>query len=231
MINEDEKNAGILFLSLLNSKLKIEDCIQKSNLSAEDISLCISSPKFQNYFDTENNRDFLISCNFDWITKDISNIINISKSEYKIIENTVNEKLVNHISKYWEENGKVKRDFELRSLSEWIISEFVFVSGFAMWFREKEKKREIDISYLLTRATGEKIQASAKIEFDEERMQLVSKMPSQLVRKLMNISPAGKIAYRSLDMAVMKGMSEGDPDFAKKMKNRTNQGKKWWKFW
>ena len=48
----------------------------------------------------------------------------------------------------------------------------------------------------------------------------------------MNINPAGKIAYRSLDMAIMKAMSEGNPELAKKMKKETVRNKKsWWKFW
>jgi hypothetical protein len=33
-------------------------------------------------------------------------------------------------------------------------------------------------------------------------------------------------------MAIMKGMSDGNSDIAKKMKNSTvNNGKRWWKFW
>ena len=48
----------------------------------------------------------------------------------------------------------------------------------------------------------------------------------------MGINAAGKIAYRSLDMAVMKAMSEGNPEIAKKMKyDSTNKQKAWWKFW
>ena len=47
----------------------------------------------------------------------------------------------------------------------------------------------------------------------------------------MNISPAGKIAYRSLDMAIMKAMSEGNPKFAEKMKNETVKRKSWFRLW
>ena len=48
----------------------------------------------------------------------------------------------------------------------------------------------------------------------------------------MNISPAGKIAYRSLDMAIMKAMWEVNPNLAKKMQNDNVETKKsWWKFW
>ena len=89
-----------------------------------------------------------------------------------------------------------------------------------MWFREKEKDNETDLSSLLSSATGDNIEASASIEFDQDRLKLVSEIPTQILEKIMNISPAGKIAYRSLDMAIMKAMSEGNPEF-KKMKNET----------
>ena len=126
----------------------------------------------------------------------------------------------------------VQRDFELKSLSEWVISEYVFVSGFATWFREKEKDNETNLSSLLSNATGEDIEASANIEFDQDRLNLVSEIPTQTLQKLMSITPAGKIAYRSLDMVIMKAMSEVNPNLAKKMENDTVTMKKsWWKFW
>ena len=101
-----------------------------------------------------------------------------------------------------------------------------------MWFREKEKDNETDLSSLLSSATGESVEASASIEFDQDRLRLVSEIPTQILEKIMNINPAGKIAYRSLDMAVMKAMSEGNSELAKKMKNETVRNKRsWWKFW
>ena len=99
-----------------------------------------------------------------------------------------------------------------------------------MWFREKENNNETDLSDLLTIATGENVQSSAEIEFDQDRLQLFSSIPTQIVQKIMNINPAGKIAYRSLDMAIMKGLSDGNSDIAKQMKKSTvNQNKPWWK--
>ena len=47
---------------------------------------------------------------------------------------------------------------------------------------------------------------------------------------LMEMSPAGRIAYRSMDMAIIQGLSEGDKKYANSMKERT-QNKSWWKFW
>ncbi len=232
MINRNEKNAGILFLSILNSKISIEECIKRSKLTAEEISNIISIPKYQKYFKKETDDELLLSCETNWISDKLAENINISQSENGILQETIKEKFIAHISEYWKEEDGVKRDFEMRNLPDWIISEFVFLSGFEMWFREKDNDNETDLSGLLSKATGEDVQASANIEFDQERLNLVSSIPTQTLEKIMNINPAGKIAYRSLDMAIMKGMSEGNSDIAKKMKISTmNNNKPWWKFW
>ncbi len=232
MINDNEKNVGILFLSILNSKYNIEECIKRSKLTAEEISHLISIPKFQKYFKKETKNELLLSCETNWIGDELAETIRISESEKKILHENIEEKIIPHISEYWKENGEVKRDFEIRSLPEWIVSEFVFLSGFAMWFREKENDNETDLSGLLSKATGENVKASANIEFDQDRLQLVNSIPTQILQKIMNINPAGKIAYRSLDMAIMKGMADGNSDIAEKMKMDTiSNSKPWWKFW
>ncbi len=232
MINDDEKSVGILFLSILDSKSTIKDCMNKSGLTADKISTIISIPKFNRYFEKKTDEGLHITCKIDWIGDEIGNRIKISDSESEILKETIENKFINHVIKYWDENGETKRDFEIKNLPEWIISEYVFLSGFAMWFREKEKNKGTDLSGLLSSATGEDVEASASIEFDQERLNLVSEIPTQILEKIMNITPAGKIAYRSLDMAVMKAMSEGNPELAKKMKNETVRAKKsWWKFW
>ena len=231
MINKDEKNLGKLFLSILNSRITIDECIEKSKLSADEVSKTISAPIFQKYFKKENDDELFISCKTDWISKTIAEHISINKSEMEIINKTVQKKFITHVTKYWKDGGKIRRDFEVRSLSEWVISEFVFLSGFEVWFREKENKDKTDLSNLLSKATGDNFQATGKIEFDNERLKLVNMIPTQVLRKIMNINPAGKIAYRSLDMAIMKGMSEGNSEIAERMKKTTNKIKPWWKFW
>jgi hypothetical protein len=46
------------------------------------------------------------------------------------------------------------------------------------------------------------------------------------------MNPAGKMAYRSMDMAIIRGLSEGDDDYAMDMRQRTQKSQKpWWKFW
>ena len=231
MTNDDEKSVGILFLTLLNSEATINNCIKKSGLTADKISTIISTPKFNRYFEKKTDEELYISSKIDWISDEISHRIKTNDSEAEILKESVQKKFINHVNKFWKEKGIVKRDFEIKNLPEWIISEYVFLSGFTMWFREKEKDDETDLSGLLSSATGEDVKASASIDFDQERLELVSEIPTQILEKIMNINPAGKIAYRSLDMAIMKAMSEGNPEFAEKMKNETIKKKSWFRFW
>ena len=231
MTNDDEKSVGILFLTLLNSEATINNCIKKSGLTADKISTIISTPKFNRYFEKKTDEELYISSKVDWISDEIGHRIKINDSEAEILKESVQKKFINHVNKFWKEKGIVKRDFEIKNLPEWIISEYVFLSGFTMWFREKEKDDETDLSGLLSNATGEDVKASASIDFDQERLELVSEIPTQILEKIMNINPAGKIAYRSLDMAIMKAMSEGNPEFAEKMKNETIKKKSWFRFW
>ena len=231
MTNDDEKSVGILFLTLLNSDATINNCIKKSGLTADKISTIISTPKFNRYFEKKTDEELYISSKVDWISDEIGHRIKINDSEAEILKESVQKKFINHVNKFWKEKGVVKRDFEIKNLPEWIISEYVFLSGFTMWFREKEKDDETDLSGLLSNATGEDVKASASIDFDQERLELVSEIPTQILEKIMNINPAGKIAYRSLDMAIMKAMSEGNPEFAEKMKNETIKKKSWFRFW
>ena len=231
MTNDDEKSVGILFLTLLNSEATINNCIKKSGLTADKISTIISTPKFNRYFEKKTDEELYISSRVDWISDEIGHRIKINDSEAEILKESVQKKFISHVNKFWKEKGIVKRDFEIKNLPEWIISEYVFLSGFTMWFREKEKDDETDLSGLLSSATGEDVKASASIDFDQERLELVSEIPTQILEKIMNINPAGKIAYRSLDMAIMKAMSEGNPEFAEKMKNETIKKKSWFRFW
>ena len=174
----------------------------------------------------------MISCKIDWIGEHLKKKLNINDTETKILERIIDEKFIDHVTTYWNENGKVTRDLSIRNLPEWIESEFVFLAGFALWFREKESENETDLSELLSKATGDDVKATANIEFDQKRLKLVNEIPTQILQKMMNLSPAGKIAYRSLDMAIMKGMSNQNDKFATEMQNKIQEKRKsWWKFW
>lgn len=134
--------------------------------------------------------------------------------------------------KYWSEDGIVKRDLEARTVGEWMSNEISFLAGFAIWFREKESDGEVDLSDLISKASGEDVSASGDIDFDKERFAILNHLTSNTLILLKDMSPAGKIAYRSMDIAVIKGLSDGNNEYAAKMRERTlNNQKPWWKFW
>ena len=204
----------------------------KSGLDADEISNVISIPELKKYFQKDTKEELLISCKINWIVEHLKEKLRINDSETKILERIIEEKFVDHITTYWKENGKVKRDFSIRNLPEWVESEFVFLAGFALWFREKKSENKTDVSELLSKATGDDVKATANIEFDQKRLKLVNEIPTQILQKMMNLSPAGKIAYKSLDMAIMKGMSDQNDKFAKKIQKKIQEKRKsWWKFW
>ena len=141
-------------------------------------------------------------------------------------------KFANHAKSYWTENGGVTRDLDYRTVGEWIENEICFLAGFALWFREKERDGDIDLSSLVSEAVGQKMSADAQIDFDRKRIELLAELPSNALSVLKDMNPAGKIAYRSMDMAIIKGLSEGDDNYAMDMRQRTQKSQKpWWKFW
>jgi hypothetical protein len=141
-------------------------------------------------------------------------------------------KFSKHATKYWSEDGKITRDLLSRTIGEWIESELSFLAGFSLWFREKELDGGLDLSTLISDAVGKNVSASGNIEFDRDRLELLKTLTTNALTAIKDMSPAGKIAYRSMDVAIIKGISDGDDNYANKMKDRTLVPKKsWWKFW
>ena len=61
------------------------------------------------------------------------------------------------------------------------------------------------MSSLVSEATGQEVSADAQIDFDRKRIELLSELPSNALSVLRDMNPAGKIAYRSMDMAIIRG--------------------------
>ena len=201
-------------------------------MTAEEIATLISGPEADFFFERKGGEELGICCKYDWIAQNISQKVNFREGETEILANILETKFAEHVNEYWTENGKITRDLESRSIGEWIENEICFLAGFALWFREKEKDGELDLSSLVSQAIGEEVAAGAQIDFDRKRIELLSELPSNALSVLKDMNPAGKIAYRSMDMAIIRGISEGDDDHAMNMRQRTQIVQKpWWKFW
>jgi len=205
---------------------------KRSKLDIEKIAELISIPGSEDFFKKENKDELKIQCKYGWIAKGLSEKVSLRRKEMDELTNIIEENMATHALKYWSEDNIVKRDLEARTVGEWINNEISFLAGFALWFREKEKDGELDLSNLISDAVGENVSASGEIEFDTKRFEILKSLTSNALSILRDMSPAGKIAYRSMDVAVIKGISEGDDKYATKMKERTLPYQKpWWKFW
>ena len=192
----------------------------------------IAGPESEIFFEKKGENEIIICCKYDWISDKISKKVGLREGEKEILTNILNKKFPNHAANYWSEEGIISRDLESRNIGEWIENEICFLSGFALWFREKQKDGEIDLSSFASEAIGKEVSAEAQIDFDRERIELLSELPSNALNLIKDMNPAGKIAYRSMDMAIIKGLSEGDDEYAVQMRKRTQISQKpWWKFW
>jgi len=201
-------------------------------LSVEDISALISSPGADSFFEKKGEKELEICCKYSWIAQNISQKVKLREGEIEILTNLLETKFADHAKDYWTENGRITRDLDHRTVGEWIENEICFLAGFALWFREKERDGDIDLSSLVSEAVGQEVSADAQIDFDRKRIELLTELPSNALSVLKDMNPAGKIAYRSMDMAIIKGLSEGDDNYAMDMRQRTQKTQKpWWKFW
>jgi hypothetical protein len=221
-----------LFISIIGKKLTIEEASSESELSIDRVAEIISNQESLKFFKKEENNDLKISCNYSWISENLATKIKLRTKEIEEINTIMDTKFPKHANEYWSDDSTITRDLVSRTLGEWIESELSFLAGFCLWFREKELDGNTDLSTLISDAVGENVSASGTIEFDRKRLELLKTLTTNALISLKDMSPAGKIAYRSMDVAIIKGISDGDEDYANKMKNRTlPQEKAWWKFW
>jgi hypothetical protein len=221
-----------LFISIIGKELTIEETSNEAKLSIDKVAELISNQESLIFFKKEGDIELKISCDYSWISKNLSKKINLRSKEIDEINTIMETKFPEHAKTYWSEDKKITRDLMSRTLGEWIESELSFLAGFSLWFREKELDGNLDLSTLISDAVGEDVSASGNIEFDRKRLELLRTLTTNALTALKDMGPAGKIAYRSMDVAIIKGISDGDGNYANTMKNRTLPKKKaWWKLW
>ena len=221
-----------LFITLIGKEVTIEEAADISELDIDRIAELISDQDTLQFFKKEGDKELKIYCDYSWVSRNLSKKIRIRSKEINEIDQIMETKFSKHATKYWSEDGKITRDLLSRTVGEWIESELSFLAGFSLWFREKELDGSLDLSTLISDAVGENVSASGNIEFDRDRLELLKTLTTNALTAIKDMSPAGKIAYRSMDVAIIKGISDGDDNYANKMKGRTLVSKNpWWKFW
>ena len=221
-----------LFITLIGKEVTIEEAADISELDIDRIAELISDQDTLQFFKKKGDKELKLYCDYSWVSRNLSKKIRIRSKEIKEINQIMETKFSKHATKYWSEDGKITRDLLSRTIGEWIESELSFLAGFSLWFREKELDGGLDLSTLISDAVGKNVSASGNIEFDRDRLELLKTLTTNALTAIKDMSPAGKIAYRSMDVAIIKGISDGDDNYANKMKDRTLVPKKsWWKFW
>lgn len=221
-----------LFITLIGKEVTIEEAADISELDIDRIAELISDQDTLQFFKKKGDKELKLYCDYSWVSRNLSKKIRIRSKEIKEIDQIMETKFSKHATKYWSEDGKITRDLLSRTIGEWIESELSFLAGFSLWFREKELDGGLDLSTLISDAVGKNVSASGNIEFDRDRLELLKTLTTNALTAIKDMSPAGKIAYRSMDVAIIKGISDGDDNYANKMKDRTLVPKKsWWKFW
>lgn len=221
-----------LFITLIGKEVTIEEAADISELDIDRIAELISDQDTLQFFKKKGDKELKLYCDYSWVSRNLSKKIRIRSKEIKEIDQIMETKFSKHATKYWSEDGKITRDLLSRTIGEWIESELSFLAGFSLWFREKELDGSLDLSTLISDAVGANVSASGNIEFDRDRLELLKTLTTNALTAIKDMSPAGKIAYRSMDVAIIKGISDGDDNYANKMKDRTLVPKKsWWKFW
>jgi len=221
-----------LFITLIGKEVTIEEAADISELDIDRIAELISDQDTLQFFKKKGDKELKLYCDYSWVSRNLSKKIRIRSKEIKEIDQIMETKFSKHATKYWSEDGEITRDLLSRTIGEWIESELSFLAGFSLWFREKELDGGLDLSTLISDAVGKNVSASGNIEFDRDRLELLKTLTTNALTAIKDMSPAGKIAYRSMDVAIIKGISDGDDNYANKMKDRTLVPKKsWWKFW
>ena len=221
-----------LFITLIGKEVTIEEAADISELDIDRIAELISDQDTLQFFKKKGDKELKLYCDYSWVSRNLSKKIRIRSKEIKEIDQIMETKFSKHATKYWSEDGKITRDLLSRTIGEWIENELSFLAGFSLWFREKELDGGLDLSTLISDAVGKNVSASGNIEFDRDRLELLKTLTTNALTAIKDMSPAGKIAYRSMDVAIIKGISDGDDNYANKMKDRTLVPKKsWWKFW
>jgi len=217
-----------LYLALLPEPLTAEDAAEATGLTAERVAAIATDPVNRAFLRTTTDDDELrFRVRFGWLVVRIAGEARLPRRDHQPLMTRLSEALPDHVDRYWRVDGRVTRDLGERSLYRWLANEIYFLSGFALWFSEYAEGEQVNVSMFASAALGQEVAATGTLDFDRERLKLVEPLAPRLLRRLRDASPAGKLAYRSLELAVVSGLAQGDGDDAETMRRKTR--KRWWR--
>ena len=217
-----------LYLALLPQPLTVEDAAEATGLPAERVAALATDPVNRAFLRTTTADDELrFRVRFGWLVTRIAAEARLPRRDHQPLMARLSEALPGHVDRFWRVDGRVHRDLGERLLYRWLANEIYFLSGFALWFADYDKDEQVDVSMLASAALGHEVAATGTLDFDRERMALVEPLSPRLLRRLRDASPAGKLAYRSLELAVVSGLAQGDGEQVENMRRKTQR--RWWR--
>ncbi len=82
-----------LFLSLIGNKFTIEEAKERSSLEIEEIAELISIPGSDTFFSKDSDEELKIYCNYEWISENISEKVNLREKEKTDLKDTIEDKI------------------------------------------------------------------------------------------------------------------------------------------
>ena len=218
-----------LWLALLSQPLELNTVAAATGLEPALVAKLATHPEATDFIAQATAGEVLeLRARLGWLLERLHSKMRLRKHEWNLLEQQLRHHLGPHVEHHWSEEGTVTRDLDLRPAGEWVLNELSFTGGFALWFREHEEEGGADLSTLASQAAGAPVEARGELEFDRSRLELLEGLPQRVLRALSNMSPAGKLAYRSLELAVMKGLAQGDRTREQRMRGAARP---WWKLW
>ena len=218
-----------LWLMLLPRPLELNTAATVTGLEPTLIANLATQPEATEFIaQVVVGEEMQLRARHGWLLERMRGQMRLRKHEWNLLEKRLRHQLGPHVEHHWSEDGRITRDLDLRPAGEWVLNELSFTGGFALWFRENEQEGGADLSTLASQAAGAPVEARGELEFDRSRLELLEGLPQRVLRALTNMSPAGKLAYRSLELAVMKGLAQGSSTVEQRMRETARP---WWKFW
>ncbi|MDP6364092.1 MAG: hypothetical protein QF519_04310 [Candidatus Poseidoniia archaeon] len=218
-----------LWLALLPQPLELNAAATATGLEPALVAKLATHPEAADFIaQATAGEELELRARLGWLLERLHGKMRLRKHEWNLLEQRLRHQLGPHVARHWTKEGTVVRDLEQRPAGEWVLNELSFTGGFALWFREHEEEGGADLSALASQAAGAPVEARGELVFDRSRLELLEGLPQRLLRALSNMSPAGKLAYRSLELAVMKGLAQGDRTREQRMRGAVRP---WWKIW
>ena len=218
-----------LWLVLLPQPLKLNAAAAATGLEPALVAKLATHPEATDFIaQMASGEELELRARLGWLLERLHGKMRLRKHEWNLLEQRLRHQLGPHVARHWTEGETVVRDLDQRPAGEWVLNELSFTGGFALWFREHEQEGGTDLSALASQAEGAPVEARGELEFDRSRLELLEGLPQRILRALNNMSPAGKLAYRSLELAVMKGLAQGDQAREQRMRGAARP---WWKIW